>query len=138
MSQRESVWVTGGPATVESLDVPKGRWRGALSGALDCFDCLDRPDCLCRCRGYLHSVEDERLGSAPAGRCSEAKCLRGIGEAGGDLEMARIGPSRMQAVYAQVGGNIPRARASPCRQRKRMVDFRSTIPVLPDSVKGML
>src|SRR5205814_10311609 len=80
MSQRESVWVTGGQATVESLDVPKGRWRGALSGALDCFDCLDRPDCLCRCRGYLHSGEDERLGRAPAGRCSEAKCLRGIGE----------------------------------------------------------
>jgi hypothetical protein len=51
--------------------------------------------------------------------------------------MGRFGPSRMQAVCVQVGGSIPRAQVSPCRQRQRMANFRWTVPILPDFVKGI-
>lgn len=140
------VWATEGLVIVESLDVRKDGWRGALGAALDgfdcfdcfdCLDCLDCPGCLCRYRGCLWLVEDGKLGNAPAARYTEAERLLGIGETGDELEMSRTGFSRIQAVYVQAGGSILRAQVSPCRRLKRMADSRWTIPIPPDSVTGI-
>jgi hypothetical protein len=100
---------------VESLDVRKDVAKDAPTAALDS---------LRRYRGCLWVAADERLGIAPAGRCTVVERLRGTGETGGDLEASRIGFSRIRAVCVQVGDSIPRAQVSLRRQLTKLAGSR--------------
>ena len=115
-----------------SLDVRLLAAKDAPTGTLGC---------LCRYRGSLLTVEDGKLGTVPVGRYIVEERLRGTVEIGvrePGFEESRVGFSDTQAVSLRVDDSIARDQVRLCRRLTQLVGSRWTIPILPDSVKGIL
>jgi hypothetical protein len=115
-----------------SLDVRLAAAKDAPTGTLGC---------LCRYRGSLLTVEDGKLGTVPAERYIVEERLRGTVEIGvrePGFEESRIGFSDTQAASVRADDSIARDQVRLCRRLTQLVGSRWTIPILPDSVKGIL